>query len=210
MSTIVNIAAEKREKPGKGASRSLRRQGKVPGVIYGDKKDPLLIALTPKALIAELNKPGFFTHVFSIDIDGAKHQVIAKDVQFEPVTDFPIHCDFMRVNEKTRLHINVPVHFHNREKSPGLKRGGVLNIVSHTIEVYCTIQSMIESIDIDLSGLNIGDSIHVDQVQLPTGVSFVSTDRDFTIATIVAPSGLKSEDDEGAAAPAGETAATTS
>ena len=187
----LTLTAQKRERVGKGAARTTRRAGLVPGVIYGDKKAPVTIALDPRDLIAELQKPGFAAHVYEIDVAGDKHRVVPRDVQFHPVTDLPIHADFMRISAKSVIHADVGVEFINEEESPGLKRGGVLNIVRHSIELIGQPDKFPDSLEIDLTGLEINDSVHMSAIKLPKGLEPAITDRDFTIATVVAPSGLK-------------------
>lgn len=194
MSEVVSISVEPRDRAGKGAARATRRAGKVPGVIYGAKQEPNLIALDPRVLIAEMNKPGFMTRLFEVSIDGGKgkkpQRVLCRDVQLDPVTDLPLHVDFLRVSKEMVITVDVPVHFENDEQSPGLKRGGVLNVVRHTVELDCPAESIPESISVDLTGLEIGDSVHISHVTLPKGVQ-PTIERDFTIATIAAPSGVK-------------------
>ena len=192
MSEIVTVPATIRERAGKGAARATRRAGLVPGVIYGDGKEPIMIAIDPRVIVKELNKGTFFTHVYEIEADGQKHRAIARDLQFHPVTDRPEHVDFLRVGQKTAVTLEIPVVFVNETASPGLKRGGVLNIVRHEIEVSCLADAIPESIEADLTGLEVGDSLHISAINLPPGVKPTITDRDFTIATVAAPSGLKS------------------
>ena len=200
MATALELKAQARPGVGKGAARALRRQGLVPAVIYGDKKDPLPVAIAYKDAHKHIYAGGFLSHVITLDVDGQKHRVIPRDYQLDPVKDFPIHVDFLRVGAGTTLHVEVHVHFINEEASPGLKRGGVLNIVRHTVELSCPADAIPEEIVVDLTGKEVGDSIHIGSVTLPAGVTPVVHERDFTIATIVAPSGLKSEDAEAAAA----------
>lgn len=202
------LKAEARERVGKGSAREIRRNGKVPAVIYGDKQAPISITLSYKDIFYKIHGGGFMTTVATIDIDGKKIQVLPKDYQLDPVRDFPMHVDFLRVGKNTEVNVNVPVHFINEEKSPGIKRGGVLNIVRHDVELHCPANAIPEFIEIDLDGLDIGASVHISAVKLPKGVKPVIADRDFTIATVAAPAGLKSE--EGAAAAAeGEAEAAT-
>ena len=200
MTQIVPFSAEARDRAGKGTARQTRRDGRVPAVIYGGKQAPIMISLDKFAFNRVLNQPGFFTHLFDITGDGATHRVLPRDVQFHPVTDAPLHVDFLRVSADTRTHVQVPVEFVDQEKSPGLKRGGVLNIVRHELDVTVSAGNIPESITISCEGFDVGDSIHISQVKLPEGVASTITDRDFTIATIVAPSGLKSEEAETPAA----------
>lgn len=202
MATTYELKAQARSGVGKGAARALRRQGLVPAVIYGDKKDPLPIAINYNDANRRIYAGGFLSHIVTLDVDGEKHRVIPRDYQLDPVKDFPIHVDFLRVGAGTRLHVEVHVHFINEEAAPGLKRGGVLNIVRHTVELSCPPDLIPEEIVVDLTGREIGDSIHISHVTLPEGVTPTTHERDFTIATLVAPSGLRSE--EADAAPAAE------
>lgn len=199
MTQIVPLSAEKRDRAGKGTARQTRRDGRIPAVIYGGKQAPVLISLDKFAFTRVLNQPGFFTHLFDVTVDGVAHRVLPRDVQFHPVTDFPEHIDFLRVSAETRIHVQVPIEFVNQELSPGLKRGAVLNIVRHELDVTCAADSIPEHITISCEGFDVGDSIHISAVTLPEGVTSTITDRDFTIATIVAPSGLKSEEGEATA-----------
>lgn len=187
MVEIINLGVEMRERAGKGAARATRRAGRVPGVIYGNKEEPTLISVEPRALHRQLQRAGFFASLIDVELAGQKHRVLPRDVQFDPVTDIPIHVDFMRVTESTKVRVAVPVVFRNDAQSPGIKRGGVLNIVRHEIEVVCTAARIPPSIIIDLTGLDIGDSVHISMVTLPDGVTPAITERDFTIATIAAP-----------------------
>ncbi|MGN6146105.1 MULTISPECIES: 50S ribosomal protein L25/general stress protein Ctc [Phyllobacteriaceae] len=195
------LKAEAREQVGKGSARAVRRNGKVPAVIYGEKQPPLAIALSYKEIFYKIHGGGFLTTVATIDVDGKKIQVLPKDYQLDPVKDFPLHVDFLRVGKDTVVNVNVPVHFINEEKSPGIKRGGVLNVVRHEVEFHCPANAIPDSITVDLSGAEIGDSIHISAVTLPAGVKPVISDRDFTIATIAGTAAAKPETDE-AAAPA--------
>ena len=187
------LKAEARERVGKGSARAVRRNGKVPAVIYGDKQPPLAIVLSYKDLYYKIHGGGFMTTVATIDVDGKKFKVLPKDYQLDPVRDFPMHVDFLRIGKDTEVNVEVPVHFINEEKSPGIKRGGVLNIVRHEIEFHCPADSIPEFINIDLTGRDIGDSIHISAVKLPAGVRPVIHDRDFTIATIAGSSAMKPE-----------------
>ena len=193
------LKAEARERVGKGSARELRRNGKVPAVIYGDKQTPLSIALPYKELYYKIHGGGFMTTVATIDVGGNKIQVLPKDYQLDPVKDTPLHVDFLRIGKNSVVEVEVPVHFLNEEKSPGIKRGGVLNIVRHTVELSCPASAIPEAIEIDLTGLEIGDSIHISAVKLPKNVTPTITDRDFTVATIAAPAVLLSSDEAGEA-----------
>ena len=205
MSDTIALPAEPRERVGKGAARAVRRAGRVPAVIYGDRKDPLTISLDPRDVDRELHRPGFFATLFDVEVGGKKHLVLPRDVQLDPVSDRTVHVDFLRVAQDTEVTVNVPVNFTNDEESPGLKRGGVLNIVRHEIEFSCRADAIPQQIEIDLTGLDIGDSVHISMIQLPDGVIPTITDRDFTIATVAAPSAVKAEAaEEQAAAAEGE------
>jgi large subunit ribosomal protein L25 len=204
MSEQLTLPAEARERAGKGASRALRREGRVPAVIYGDKKDPVSIHVEEKLLSKMLSTGHFMNTVVMIDAGGATHRTLPKDVTFHPVTSRPIHVDFLRIGEHSKVHVNVPVRFDNEEASPGIKRGGVLNIVRHELDLICDAAEIPEEIHIDLTGLDIGDSIHISAVQLPKGAESGITDRDFTIATLVAPSAMRSEEGEAETAPAAD------
>jgi large subunit ribosomal protein L25 len=208
MSQSYELKAEARDRVGKGSARELRRKGLVPAVIYGDKQAPLAIALSYKDVYYKIHGGGFMTTLATIDVDGKKIEVLPKDYQLDPVRDFPMHVDFLRIGKDSMVTVDVPVHFTNEEASPGLKRGGVLNIVRHEVEFHVLANAIPEFITVDLTGTDIGDSIHISAVKLPAGAK-PTIDRDFTIATIAAPAGLKSEENaEGAeAAPAAAPAA---
>lgn len=201
MSDVLTLTAEARDRAGKGASRAVRREGRVPAVIYGNKETAVSIHVEEKRLVKLLSSGHFMNSVVEIELDGKKHRALPRDVQFHPVNDRPIHVDFLRVSANSLITVNVPVRFENEDASPGLKRGGVLNVVRHEVEVKAPADSIPDDIVVDVSGFDVGDSIHVSVVKLPKGVTTV-IDRDFTIATIVAPSGLKSQEDaaEGEAA----------
>ena len=194
MSDQLTLSAETRNGAGKGASRELRRQNRVPAVIYGNKQEPELIHVEEKALIKLLMTGHFSNSVVEIELGGKKQITIPKDVAFHPVSDRPLHVDFLRIVKGAKVDVEVPVMFVNEGASPGLKRGGVLNIVRHELELICENDKIPDDIQIDVSGFDIGDSIHISNVKLPKGSESKITDRDFTIATIVAPSALKSSD----------------
>jgi large subunit ribosomal protein L25 len=196
MSTMSTLPVQGRERAGKGAARAVRRDGLVPGVIYGDKKEPVLIQMDPRPLWAELYKGGFFARQFQLELDGKKHRVMAQDIQYHPVSDAILHVDFLRISKTSRVTAEVPVRFLNEESCPGIKRGGVLNIVRHDVELVGSPDDFPESLEVDLSGFDLGDSIHISAVTLPNGVTPTITDRDFTIATLAAPSGVRSEANE--------------
>ena len=191
MSDVLTLSAEARERAGKGASRAHRREGRVPAVIYGEKQAPLSIHVEEKALVKMLSTGHFMNSVIMIDAGGAQTRTLPKDVQFHPVTDRPLHVDFLRIGEHAAVHVNVPVHFTDEEGSPGIKRGGVLNIVVHDLELICDAAEIPEEISIPLTGLEVGDTIHLSSIKLPRGAQAVG-EPELTIATIVAPSALKS------------------
>lgn len=197
MTDVSAITAQARDRAGKGAARATRRAGLVPGVIYGDKQPPVLIALDPRVVLSEMGKAGFTTRLFDIDLGKAgRHRVLARDVQVHPVTDRPIHVDFQRISATSVIHVAVPVHFANETASPGLKRGGVLNIVRHEIEVTCRPDNIPHSITIDLTGLDIGDSVHISHIKLPEGVVPTIGDRDFTVASVAPPTVVRQSAEE--------------
>ena len=188
MADIISLAAEPRERAGKGAARATRRAGRIPAVIYGNKETPSMVSIHPIDLMHQIRGGGFFSKVYEIEADGKKHRVLPRDIQLHPVTDQPIHVDFMRFSKTTRLVVEVPVIFVGEEECPGLRQGGVLNIVRHAIEMRASPDSIPESVEIDLSGYSVGDSVHISSATLPGDVELTITDRDFTVATIAAPS----------------------
>ena len=194
MSDITVLAAVARERVGTGSAREARRQNKIPAVIYGDKKAPASITIEQKVLVRHLQTGGFFNTLFDIELDGKLNRVLPRDVQLHPVTDIPEHVDFLRVTSTTRISVEVPVEFLNEDESPGLKTGGVLNVVRYNVEVSCTPDLIPTSLVLDLAGTEIGDSLHISAVNLPEGVTPTITDRDFTIATIAAPTVVKEEE----------------
>jgi len=204
MTDVVELPAASRERAGKGPARAARRAGQVPGVIYGAKKDPSLVSIEGRLLSKLLHQGGFFSTLFDVKVDGKAERALARDVQFDPVTDIPVHVDFLRVSATTRVTVDVSVHFLNEDKCPGLTEGGVLNVVRHEIELNCRADAIPQHIDIDLSGLEIGDGVHISMVKLPDGVTPTITDRDFTIATIAAPTVVRDEAAEEQAAAVGE------
>ncbi|NCC21208.1 MAG: 50S ribosomal protein L25/general stress protein Ctc [Alphaproteobacteria bacterium] len=197
MAKHIKLAAEKREKAGKGVSRALRRENRIPAVIYGDGKEPVTISLPAKDVNVEYNKGHMSTHLADIDLGGEKHMCLARDIQLDPVKDFVLHVDFLRVTPKTKINVNVPVHFINEEASPGLDTGGVLNIVRHEVELICPATHIPEFVEVDLTGYEQGDSVKSDRVALPKGATFAISDRDFTFATIVAPRRIIDDEETG-------------
>ncbi len=194
MSDTLTLPAETRDRAGKGASRALRRDGRVPAVIYGNNEEPLSIHIERKELSRQLGTGHFFNSIVEIEVGGKKLRTLPKDVAFHPVSDLPLHADFLRLSKNATVHVNVPVVFINEELSPGLKRGGVLNIVRHELELVCAADKIPDEIQVDVTGFDVGDSIHAHHVTLPAGSEQAITERDFTIATIAAPSALKSEE----------------
>jgi large subunit ribosomal protein L25 len=196
MSEMKQLKAVARERVGKGAARETRRQGLVPAVVYGAGLAPRSIALNFNEAKKLIFGGGFMTSTFEVDIDGDKERVIPRDVQFDVVKDLPIHVDFLRVSKGQVVTVEVPVHFANQDKCKGLKRGGTLNVVRHTVELFVPADSIPESIDIDLTNFELNDSIHISAFTLPEGCRPVITDRDFTVATIATPAGFKEEGEE--------------
>ena len=211
MSDQLTLSAEARERAGKGASRALRREGRIPAVIYGNNEEPTTVHLEEKALMKALHTGHFMNSVVMVGLGGKNVRTLPKDVSFHPVTDRPLHVDFLRISEHAKVTVNVPVHFLNELASPGIKRGAVLNVVRHELELVCDAAEIPDEIAVDLTGYDVGDSIHISAITLPKGVESAITDRDYTIATIIAPSALKStegdSDDSPAEAAEGEAAA---
>lgn len=211
MSDMLILPAERRERAGKGASRALRREGRIPAVIYGGKEDPITIHIEEKELVKQLNTGHFMNSIVKIVVGGDTVRTLPKDVALHPVTDRPTHADFLRLSRDATVDVSIPVIFTNEEASPGLKKGGVLNVVRHELELICAADKIPGEIEIDVTGKEVGDSIHISEVTLPEGSTSAITDRDYTIATLVAPSSLKkSEGDttEEDAPEAGEVEAT--
>lgn len=187
MTDVITLAAESRGRIGKGGAREARRQGRIPAIVYGNMHDPLAISVDDRELRKLLRRPGFMNHVFELDLQGRKMRVLPREVQQDPVSDAPLHVDFMQVSATTELTVSVELRFVNEDKAPGLKRGGVLNIVQHALQVVCRPDAIPDVIEIDLSGLEIGDVIHQNGVALPAGVSLADTGSDATIASIATP-----------------------
>ena len=192
MVDAISISAETRDRAGKGVARAQRRAGRVPAVIYGNKEDPVMISLEGREVEKLIKRPQFFTQIFEVGINGEKHLVLARDLQLHPITDQALHIDFMRFNANTRIVLSIPVVFENEEASPGLKRGGVLNIVRREVELLCSPLNIPGELVFNLAGLEIGDSLHISAIVLPEGVA-ATTDRDFTVATIAAPTVMLSD-----------------
>lgn len=185
MAEALELKAWTRARTGKGGARASRREGRIPGILYGDKATPQIIDVDYKAINTQLHTGHFQSTIFMLDLDGAKTRVIPRQVQLDPIRDFPIHVDFMRVGEHSLVTVEVPVRFLNEVASPGIKRGGILNVVRHEIQVRCPADAIPEHFDVDLTGLEIGDSVHISAIKLPEGVKPTTTERDFTVATIV-------------------------
>ena len=196
MSEALTLPAETRERAGKGASRALRREGRVPAVVYGGKEEPLTVHIEEKELVRQLNFGHFFNSIVMVEVGGKQVRTLPKDVAMHPVTSRPLHADFLRLAKDAKVEVAVPVSFINEDDSPGLKKGGVLNMVRHELELICDADKIPAEIQIDVTGLEVGDSVHISHVTLPEGSESAITDRDFTIATIVAPSALKAEEGE--------------
>jgi large subunit ribosomal protein L25 len=205
MATVKELKATARPKSGKGAARAERRAGKVPGVIYGNNQPPLTISVDDRELRQRILAGRFLTTLVDIDLDGKKHRVIPRDFHLDPVKDFPIHVDFMRLGQGATIRISVPLHVVKAESSPGVKRGGTVNIVAHAIELECSAENIPQFIEVDVGSLEIGHSLHLSSVKLPTGVKTLARE-DATLVTIVPPSGYAEEQKAAAAAAAGAAA----
>jgi large subunit ribosomal protein L25 len=206
MAETISFQAQARDGAGKGPARQLRRDGRVPAVIYGERKDQQMISLEARALRRELSNPRFFSTLCSLQLGDEAIRVLPREVQLHPVSDEPLHADFVRVSRGTTIHVTVQVAFLNEDISPGLKRGGVLNVVRREIELVCPADAIPEQIELDLAKADIGDSLHISQVSLPANVHPAIADRDFTIATIAAPTVVAeeaAEEQEAAAEAAG-------
>ena len=195
MSNIEALTAQSRENKGTGPARALRRADMVPGIIYGDNKEPQMIAVGFKALAREHLSSNFFSKVFTLEISGKKQEVIAKDIQLHPVSDAPLHVDFQRVNKDSKVNLFIPLTFINEEKSPAIKRGGALNIIIHSLEITCSPHLIPENLVIDLSGVELHQSILIEHLKLPEGAKAAHPARDNVLATVVAPSGGTTDED---------------
>ncbi|MGH1403384.1 MAG: 50S ribosomal protein L25/general stress protein Ctc [Alphaproteobacteria bacterium] len=187
MSKNYALQAEERERAGKGVARSLRRAGRTPAVIYGDNKEPVKISLSENETNVEYNKGQMYTTLCDLDVNGKKHLVLARDVQLHPVTDVVEHVDFLRVTKKTKIAVDVPVQFINEDKCPSIDQKGTLNVVRYTVEISCQATNIPDVLVVDLEGKEHGDAVKVSDADMPEGASPVITDRDFTIATLIAP-----------------------
>ena len=192
MATVNELSATARPKAGKGAARAVRRDGRVPAVIYGDNKDPLSISLDFNDLKQKIYAGHFLTTVCNLDVDGTKHRVIPRDFQLDPVMDNPVHVDFLRLGEGAKVRVRVPVRVVNADQAPGIKRGGTVNIVSHTISVQAPADNIPQAFEVDLTGLEINYSRHLSEIKLPPDVK-VLEHGDVTLVTIVPPSGYAEE-----------------
>jgi large subunit ribosomal protein L25 len=196
MSETLTLSAVKRDRAGKGSARAARRDGNIPAVIYGDRKEPLSIILNANEFRKLINQFSIFSQLLNVKVDGEDNNVLTRDIQLHPVTDVPLHADFLRISKGAKVAVMVAVQFINEEQSPGLKSGGILNVVRHEIELSCPATAIPENIIVDLDDTNIGDSIHISAVGLPEGVEPTITDRDFTIATIAAPAAEEVDEPE--------------
>jgi len=205
MPEITTLSAEPRAQAGKGPARATRRAGRVPGIVYGDNREPVLISLEPRELSRALANRGFFATLVDVTVEDVVHRTLPRDVQYHPATDAPLHVDFMRVGGHTRVTVTVPVVFTNPEMSPGIRRGGILNIVRHGIELSCPVDKIPDHLVVERNGLDIGESIHISRVIIPEDCRTTITERDFTIASIAASSAVREEAAAAAtAAPAAE------
>src|SRR3954449_11143308 len=204
MATVRELKATARPKSGKGAARAERRAGRVPGVIYGDNQPPLGVSFDHAELRQRIYAGRFLTTIYDIELEGKKHRVIPRDFHLDPVKDFPLHVDFMRLGDGATIRVSVPLHIQNAEAAPGVKRGGTVNIVTHTIELECSVDNIPQYVEADVSGLEISHSLHLSDIKLPTGVKSLSRE-DVTLVTIVPPSGYAEEQKAAAAAAASGT-----
>lgn len=201
MPETISLSAEMRARAGKGAARAIRRAGRIPGVVYGGGQEPVAISLEPQELGRAIARRGFFATLVDLALDGAVQRTVAREVQYHPVTDKPLHVDFMRVSPTSKVTVTVPVVFVNHEQSIGLRRGGILNIVRHGIDLKCPVESIPDHLTVSLEGLDIGDSVHIDAIALPEGC-IPSIGRDFTIASVAPSSAVREEAATAAATPA--------
>jgi large subunit ribosomal protein L25 len=206
MATVKELKATARPAGGKGAARAERRAGRVPGVIYGNNQPPVTISVDDAELRQRILAGRFLTTIYDIDLEGKKHRVIPRDFHLDPVRDFPIHVDFMRLGEGATIRVSVPLHIQNAESAPGVKRGGTVNIVTHTIDLECSVDNIPQYIEADVSGLEISHSLHLSDIKMPSGVKSLSRE-DVTLVTIVPPSGYAEELKAAAAAAAAGPAA---
>jgi large subunit ribosomal protein L25 len=203
MAEMVELMAEARDATGKSAMKKIRKQGMTPAVLYGGKEAPQNLTVERKVIAKQVEMGHFLSTIYMLNIEGKKIRVIPRDIQLDVVRDFPVHVDFMRISASSRVDVEVTVHFVNEQDSPGLKRGGVLNVVQHQIELNCPANAIPEAIEVDLTGLDIGDTIHISSVKLPANVKPV-IERDFTVATIAGSSAMKPEEEDAGEAAASE------
>lgn len=197
MSDNLNLSATKRDRAGKGSARAARRSGLIPAVIYGGKIAPETININANTFTKMMNQPGIMSNVIKLEVEGKSTDVLARDIQFHPVNDRPLHIDFLRITASSTVTVMVPVIFINEDTSLGLKGGGVLNVVRYEIEMNCSAINIPDNLTVDLAGTDIGDSIHISAIALPNDAQPTITDRDFTIATIAAPTvEVETSDDE--------------
>ncbi len=196
MTNIIEIDGQRREKVGTGPARAVRKNEEIPSIVYGSGHDNMAISVDKKTMDIELKDPSYLTKLYLLKVDGKKEQTVIRDVQYHPVTDRIVHIDFYRVNKDSRIHVDVPVRFINESNSPGMKRGGVLNIIMHKLDLNCSAVNIPDYITVDLTGLNLGDAVHLETLDLPEGATPVSSDSTLTIATIVVPSAVKSAEEE--------------
>lgn len=201
MPEIISLSAEVRARAGKGAARATRRGGRIPGIVYGGDREPMPISLEPRELSRALARRGFFATLVDLSVEGGVQRALPREVQYHPVTDKPLHVDFMRVAATTQVTVTVPAEFVNHEQSIGLRRGGILNIVRHGIELNCPVEGIPDHLTVSLAGLDIGDSVHISAVTIPEGCRPTITGRDFTIASIAASSAVREEAATTAATP---------
>src|SRR3954454_12109829 len=206
MATVKELKATARPQSGKGAARAERRAGRVPGVIYGNNLPPVTISVDDAELRQRILAGRFLTTIYDIDLEGNKHRVIPRDFHLDPVRDFPLHVDFMRLGEGATIRVSVPLHIVNAESAPGVKRGGTVNIVTHTIDLECSVDNIPQYVEADVSGLEISYSLHLSDIKLPAHVKSLARE-DVTLVTIVPPSGYAEEQKAAAAAAAAGTAA---
>ena len=200
MANVAVWKAEEKLGSGSGIARAVRNDGKVPAIVYGGTAAPQMVALDPRDVIKGINTASFYASLYEIEINGKKTRVLPRDVQFHPLNDQPLHVDLQRITGNTRIHVDIPVVLTNQDKCKGLKIGGILNHVMHSVEVTCLADKIPEHFDIDISDIKIGDSVKSSAIALPEGVRFVIQDRDFTIVTIVAPKALEEAKPAAAAA----------
>jgi len=209
MATVKELKATARPSVGKGAARAERRAGRVPGVIYGNNQPPTPISVDDADLRQRILAGRFLTTIYDIDLEGKKHRVIPRDFHLDPVRDFPIHVDFMRLGEGATIRVSVPLHIQRADASPGVKRGGTVNIVTHTLDLECSVDNIPQYVDADISGLEISHSLHLSDITLPSGVKPLARE-DITLVTIVPPSGYAEEQKAAAAAAASAAALSSS